>query len=87
MNFQGEYSKKEKHEEGEDPPKPPPSSPSSSSSTSSNSTTRKNSHKHKPDMTLLKLDVKFDLPMYDGEVNAERIDNWVRHMEFYCSVE
>jgi hypothetical protein len=38
-------------------------------------------------MTLLKLDVKFDLPMYDGEVNAERIDNWVRHMEFYCSVE
>jgi hypothetical protein len=29
-------------------------------------------------MPLLKLDVKFVLPMYDGEVNAEKIDNWVR---------
>jgi hypothetical protein len=38
-------------------------------------------------MPLLKLDVKSNLPMYDGEVNAERLDNWVRHMEFYCSVE
>jgi hypothetical protein len=29
-------------------------------------------------MPLLKLDVKFELPMYDGEFNAERLDNWVR---------
>jgi hypothetical protein len=63
----------------EDPPKPPPSpSTSSSSSTSSKSTAIKRSHKHKHDMPLLKLDVKFELPMYDGEVNAERLDNWVR---------
>jgi hypothetical protein len=78
--FQGESSKQDKSEEGEDPPKPPlspPSSPSSSSSssTSSTSTTRKHSHKHKHDMPLLKLAVKFELPMYDGEVNDERLDN------------
>jgi hypothetical protein len=76
-------SSKSKSEEGEDPPKPPPSPPSSPStssspSTRSKSTARKHSHKHKHDMPLLKLDVKFELPMYDGEVNAERLDNWVR---------
>jgi hypothetical protein len=38
-------------------------------------------------MPLLKLDVKFELPIYDGEVNAERLDNWVRQMEVYCSVQ
>jgi hypothetical protein len=79
--FQGEYSKQDKSEEAEDPPKPPPSPPSfpsssSSSSTSATSTTRKHSHKHKHDMPLLKIDVKFELPMYDGEVNNESIDNW-----------
>jgi hypothetical protein len=38
-------------------------------------------------MPLLKIDLKFELPMYDGEVNAERLDNWVRQMEVYCSVQ
>jgi hypothetical protein len=38
-------------------------------------------------MPLLKLDVKFELPMYNGEVNAEKLDNWVRQMEVYCSVQ
>ena len=38
-------------------------------------------------MYLLKLDVKFELPMYDGKVNVERLDNWVRQMEVYCSVQ
>jgi hypothetical protein len=36
---------------------------------------------------LLKIDVKFELPIYDGEVNAERLENWVRKMEFYYSVQ
>jgi hypothetical protein len=85
-------SSKAKSEEGEDPPKPPPSPPSSpstssSSSTISKSTARKHSHKKKHDMPLLKLDVKFELPMYDGEVNAERLYNWVKQMEVYCSVQ
>jgi hypothetical protein len=86
----GEYSKV-KSEEGEDPPQTPPSPPSSpstsSSSSSSKSTARKHSHKHKNEMSLLTLDVKFELPMYDGEVNVERLDNWVRHMEVYCNVQ
>jgi hypothetical protein len=38
-------------------------------------------------MPLLNLDVKFKLPMYDGEVNVERLDNWVIHIEVYYSVE
>jgi hypothetical protein len=38
-------------------------------------------------MPLLKLDVKFELPMYDIEINAERLDNWVRQMEVYCNVQ
>jgi len=25
--------------------------------------------------SLIKLDVKFDLPIYDGELNAEKLDN------------
>jgi hypothetical protein len=81
---QGESSKQAKSEEGEDPPKSPPSPPSSPSSysspsTSSNTTSsRKHSHKYNHDMPLLKLDVKFVLPMYDGKVNVEKLDKWVR---------
>jgi hypothetical protein len=79
-SVQGESSKQAKSEEGEDLPKSPPSphsSPSSSSSSTSPNTTssRKHSHKHKPDMPLLKLDVKFVFPMYDGEANDEKLDN------------
>jgi hypothetical protein len=62
-------SSKGKSEEGEDPPQIPPSSPYSSSS-SSKSNAKKHVHKHKNEMPLLKLDVKFELPIYDGEVNA-----------------
>ena len=71
----GEYSKG-KSEEEEDhpqiptsPPSSPPSSPSSSSS-SFKSNGKKNVYKHKNEMPLLKLDVKFELPIYDGEVNV-----------------
>jgi hypothetical protein len=77
-------SPKGKSEEREDPPQIPPSPPSSppsspsSSSSSSKSNAKKHVHKHKNEMPLLKLDVKFELPMYDGEVNAERLNNWVR---------
>jgi len=28
--------------------------------------------------SLTKLDVKFDLPIYDGELNEEKLDNWIR---------
>jgi hypothetical protein len=36
---------------------------------------------------LLKLDIKFELPMYNGEVNAERLDNWIRQIEVYCRIQ
>jgi hypothetical protein len=72
-------SSKGKSEEEEDhpqippsPPSTPPSSPSSSSS-SSKSNEKKNVHKNKHEMPLLKLDVKFELPIYDGEVNAKNL--------------
>jgi hypothetical protein len=86
-------SSKGKSEEEEDhpqippsPPSTPPSSPSSSSS-SSKSSGKKNVHKNKHEMPLLKLDVKFELPIYDGEVNEEKLDKWIRKMEVYCSVQ
>jgi hypothetical protein len=85
----GESSKGKSEEEEDSPqiPPSPPSSPPSSSSSSSKSNAKKLVHKHKNEMPLLKLDVKFELPIYDGEVNEERLDNWVRQMEVYCSVQ
>ena len=52
----------------------PPSPSSSSSSTSSSSTSVNQSHKSKTTgkIPFLKLDVKFELPMFNGEVNAEK---------------
>ena len=74
------YDKKDSKGNGGKPPPYPPSSSSSSSSSSSiasqkssNSTT-KTFHTHsqtpKGKTPLLKLDIKFELPMYNGEVNA-----------------
>jgi len=37
--------------------------------------------------TPLKLEVKFDLPTFDGEVNAEKLDNWLKQLEVYCRVQ
>ena len=70
-----------------------PSEPSSPSSSSSNneasvhsSKDKKNTH-HSSDMSLLKLDVKFQLPTYDGELDVEKLDNWVRQLEVYCKIQ
>jgi hypothetical protein len=38
-------------------------------------------------MPLLNLDVKFELPLYDGELNAENLDNWIRQNEVYCMIQ
>jgi hypothetical protein len=38
-------------------------------------------------MPLLKLDVKFNLSTYDGELDAEKLDNWVRQIEVYCRIQ
>ena len=39
-----------------------------------------------PSSPLIKLDVKFDLPIYDGELNAENLNNWIRQIDVYCRV-
>ena len=68
-----------------------PSSPSSSSSSSSTSTSSSVHHSHKVKNTgkshFLKLDVKFELPKFDGEVNAEKLDNWIRELEVYLRIQ
>jgi hypothetical protein len=73
---------------GGDPPEPP-SSPSSSSSSSSQHShhSHHSSHKDSFKKPLSKLDVKFSLPMFNGDVNPENIDNWIRRVEVYCCVQ
>ena len=39
-----------------------------------------------PSIPLIKLDVKFDLPIYYGELNAKKIDKWIRQIDVYCRV-
>jgi hypothetical protein len=59
---------------------PPPSPPSSSSSSTSSRPlpNSPNGHGKTPSqIPLLKLDIKFKLLMYNGEVNAEKLDNWI----------
>ena len=42
---------------------------------------------HNKKASWIKLDVKFDLPIYDGELNAEKLDNWIRKIDVYCRVQ
>ena len=35
----------------------------------------------------MKLDIKFDFPTYNGELNAENLDNWIRQIEVYCKIQ
>ena len=76
--------KKEAHADDDDlvnqgvggDPLEPPSSPSSSSSYSSEHS-HHSIHKASFKKPLLKLDVKFALPMFNGDVNPEKLDNWI----------
>lgn len=71
-----------------DPSKP--SSPSSSSFSESSSTTsnpKKQPEKAKSDLPYLKLDIKFELPTYNGELNPEKLDVWIRQIEVYCKIQ
>ena len=29
----------------------------------------------------------FELPMYNGELNAEQLDNWILQIEVYCKIQ
>ena len=66
-------SKKEKGKGKVDKPHSPSSSPSSSSSSSSSAEPK--TEKKPKKTSLLKLDVKFELPIYDGEMNPKKLDN------------
>jgi hypothetical protein len=72
---------------GASPPhSPPPSSSSSSSSTSSKHLL--NGHGKTPSqIPSLNLDIKFELPIYNGEVNAKKLDNWIRQIEVYSIIQ
>jgi hypothetical protein len=92
--------KKEAHEDddasvnqvvGGDPLEPSSSPSSSSSSSSDHSHHSHHSHHSNHEASfkkpLLKLDVKFALPMFNGDVNPENLDNWIRQVEVYCHVQ
>jgi hypothetical protein len=73
--------------EGGGPSQPPSPSSSFASEHSSHKkkSTKKTSHAH--NLSLLKLDVKFELSIYDGKLNAEKLDNWIKQIEVYCMVQ
>jgi hypothetical protein len=70
---------------GGDPPEPP-SSPLSSSSSSFEHSHHSN-HKSSFKKPILNLDVKFSLPMFNGDANPEKLDNWIRQVEVYFCVQ
>jgi hypothetical protein len=74
---------------GASPPPSPPSSSSSSSSTNSRPllTSPKGHGKTPSQIPSLKLDIKFELPIYNGEVNAEKLDNWIHQIEVYYRIQ
>jgi hypothetical protein len=73
---------------GASPPPSPPSSSSYSSSTSSKHLPNypKGHGKTPSQIPSLELDIKFELLIYNGEVNAEKLDNWIRQIEVYCRI-
>jgi hypothetical protein len=97
LQGEGSNPSKNKGDSGDKTPKgnggngatPPPSPPSSSSSTSSQPlpNSPRGHGKIPPQIPLLNLDIKFELPMYNGEVNAEKLDNWIRQIEVYCRIQ
>jgi hypothetical protein len=78
-------------ENGASPLPSPPYSSSYSSSSTTNSRPLPNSpkgHGRSPSkIPSLKLDIKFELSIYNGEVNAEKLDNWIRQIEVYCRIQ
>ena len=64
-----------------------PSSPSSSSSSTSTSSSVHHKSNNTGKSPFIKLDGKFELPMFDGEFNAEKLDNWIRQLEVYLRIQ
>ena len=38
------------------------------------------SHSNNANMPYFKLDVKFELPIYNGDLDAEKLDNWIKQL-------
>jgi hypothetical protein len=72
---------------GDDPLETPPSPSSPSTSSSSSIPQRKQPGKTDSNLSLLNLDVKFDFPMYNGKLNAKKLDNWIHQIEVYYRVQ
>ena len=62
---------------GKDPPKTPPSSPYFIDGYFDSPSRKK---KVDFNMPQLNLDIKFELPIYNGELNAKEMDNWIRKL-------
>ena len=94
-NHKGSNGDKTPNGNGGNGASPPPSHPSSSSSSSSSSSTNSRPLLNSPQghgktpsqIPSLKIDIKFELPMYNGEVNAEKLDNWNRQIEVFCRIQ
>ena len=54
---------------------------------SSSSSHTSHSHNANCNMPYFKLDVKFELPIYNGDLDAEKLDNWIKKLEVYCKVQ
>ena len=74
---------------GEEPPKTPPSSPSYLDGSLHSPFEKQKKFDGKIDLNMpqLNLDIKFELPIYNGELNAEKLDNWIRQIEVYCRIQ
>ena len=81
-------SKTSKKDKGKGRANKPPSPPSSlsSSSTSSSSISESETEKKPKKTSLLKLDVKFELPIYDSKMNPEKLYNWIKQLEVYFRI-
>ena len=97
LQGEGSNPSKDKGDSGDKNPKgnggncetPPPSPPSSTSSTISQPppNSPKGHGKIPPQIPLLNLDIKFELPIYNGEANAKKLDNWIHQSEVYCRIQ
>lgn len=63
------------HGNGGEEPRPSPSTSESSSSSHHHNHRNPRDASKKP---FFKLDVKFDLPIFNGESNVEKLNNWIR---------
>jgi hypothetical protein len=68
-------------------PLEPPSPYSSSSSSSSSHSHHSSFHPSTSKNPLLKLDVKFNLSMFNGEADADKLNNWIRQIKVYFHVQ